>query len=691
MSDDRKDYDEFDEVRGRKAEVQVRREGVHCYSHVFDPADGAARAKFARAVAAKLGEGGEPGAFTAQQIEDRVLDLADRLAADAAPDAADARSPGGAGPAYEAVDADDLPAEAHGFYRTTPGGGVTRLSNFTVRIERDVRVTDDFQTDRRFEGQVKLDGVAHPFSIAAADFADNGKFQAAVFASAGPRAQFLVDPCAVRIAVSAVSAPAVVALTTAHGWDPAGTAYRTCNGVVDGDGFRPCRDSEPRVDFAGDGPYNGLGLSAIDAGRLAELKRHLIEDFLRLHERRVMLALLGAVALAVLERHAGATQRFGLWLVGLTGGGKSFAAKIAMNFFGSFPVKDGERFANWSSTPNFVERTGYYFRDALYLADDFKTGLAPTAQVLRVLQGYADGTGRGRLQADARANVTRMIRGLLVSTGEDLPEHNASALARSIVVPVPNRPKDLERGERCLDALPDYRGVTAHFIAWLITGDRLRGFAGRVRAHRGRFYGDIAGQQNDARIANNFALLAAAFEDFSLFLGDAWPDREAETRAFIDGDLPEVRDRMLGMAREQQTSEVFLGTLRTLLEFGLVKFHNEAPAEAHGEVIGRADAARTHYEVSMKLALAAVQGELRREGRDELRVTEQTLIDPLRHDGVVAPADEPGGKVTRLVRFGGLRSNCVRVPRGVLRVDDGRQAGTPAHPGGPGAPPGVTP
>src|SRR5205085_2825568 len=99
------------------------------------------------------------------------------------------------------------------------------------------------------------------------------------------------------------------------------------------------------------------------------------------------------------------------------------------------------RFVTWSATPNYIQRQGYFFKDALYLVDDFKPEVIPPYQVVRILQTYADNTARGRLKADATTNVSRPIRGLLVCTGEDVPEHNASAVARSIVVAVPQAKK----------------------------------------------------------------------------------------------------------------------------------------------------------------------------------------------------------------------------------------------------------
>src|SRR5262249_23098411 len=154
-----------------------------------------------------------------------------------------------------------------------------------------------------------------------------------------------------------------------------------------------------------------------------------------------------------------------LWVVGLTGAGKSFPAKLCMNFFGNFTVDgDSGHIASWTATPYYLQREGYYFKDALYLIDDYKPDLATQSQgkqVKQLLQNYADRTGRGRLKIDATTNTTRPIRGLLMSTGEDVPEHSASMLARSIVVRVEQRPKDLDRGQRCRDECSRYSGVMA--------------------------------------------------------------------------------------------------------------------------------------------------------------------------------------------------------------------------------------
>ncbi len=239
------------------------------------------------------------------------------------------------------------------------------------------------------------------------------------------------------------------------------------------------------------------------------VKKHIIDDLLPLNTRVVTSSLLASTACSILQPFAPGVGRFGLWLTGLTGAGKSFVAKLFMSFFGDFPVSSG-RFATWSSTPNYLQRQGYFFRDSLFLIDDYKPEVIQHYNIVRILQTYADGTARGRLKSDATTNTSRPIRGFLVCTGEDVPEHSASAMARNIVIKLPQREKDLVRGDRCIAECGKYAGVTADFIRWLIANNRMKVFAERVVALQQRFYSDVAGQQNDSRIATKLVADADA-------------------------------------------------------------------------------------------------------------------------------------------------------------------------------------
>ncbi|MBL8794816.1 MAG: hypothetical protein JNM56_12985 [Planctomycetia bacterium] len=547
------------------------------------------------------------------------------------------------------------------------------LTNFTLLVHQEVDVVDDHERTKVLHGRINLFGRELPFEIAAADFADNNRLKAAITSTAGARAQFYGKTDLIRQAVSALSwqpgrqEPLRTTVTKNFGWDEAGETYLVPGGRVTAAGFEAVDDQAGlRVDLAGEELSRHLGMRALPPATLAQAKRGVVEDLLRLQDGRATYGMLGAVGVAVLGRFTD-TPPFILWLLGLTGAGKSFLAKLFQNFFGDFPLNGG-RFATWAATPNYLQRTGYFFKDALYLVDDYKPEVARHHDVVRVMQNYADRTGRGRLKADATTNTTRPIRGLLLATGEDVPEHTASALARNIIISVPQQDKDLARGQRCRAACPHYAGVTADFIRHVLHTGRTRKFARRVAALQRFYYRGIAGQQNDARIAGNFALLAAGFYELARYFADVWPTWRRAAKRFITLDLVEVRDEMLGTVKEQQASEVFWGVLRTLVEHDAVELDVRA-GEPGKPVVGKpyhpqpregvVGSVHRLVCVSTDLALAEVNSCLRAQGRPELRVTPAALIGQLRRDGKLLDEDglplapEGSGAPTRQLRIDG--------------------------------------
>ena len=106
-------------------------------------------------------------------------------------------------------------------------------------------------------------------------------------------------------------------------------------------------------------------------------------------------------------------------------------------------------------------------------------------------------------------------------------------------------------GNRCKDECEKYSGVTADFIRWLLAEGRIEVFKRRFAELQERYYSDVAGQQNDIRIATNLALLGASFELFAEYLGDVWPEWRQDAQRFVEEDLVAIRGEMLGEAKEQ--------------------------------------------------------------------------------------------------------------------------------------------
>lgn len=565
------------------------------------------------------------------------------------------------------------------------GDHPTQITNFTARILNDVRVHDELSPRRIFEGEINLRGQFSQFVIDAHAFANNERLLAAIYDAAGPSAQVYCRPNELRTAISSLSAPVQRQTTTTFGWTADGNAYLFPSGRITSTGYAPATaQDETRVELSAEQHARYLDLRWISPGLLAQVKQHIVQDLLQLNDRSVTYVLLAVTALAPLWHFCGnGFGQFGLWLVGLTGSGKTYLVWLFLQFFGAFPREGG--FPPWTATPNFIERQGYFFANALYLVDDNKPELVNQKHVQRITQNYADGSGRGRLRSDATSNVTRYIRGRLISTGEDGPPRAASANARSVIVPVANHSKDLDRGERCERASAYYSGFTAALIHWLIAHRRTDAFAARVNAYRRAYCQPVAGRQNDARIANNFATLAAGFEQIAEFLADAWPTWQSEVEWFTATYLPSLRDEMIGRAADAQESTTILELLRDLYAYGRVAIQDYPVPDLRGDdgrpLIGRAVLSNTRQrgapanpvpstngrpeviELSSSMVLEVVNDSLRRQAKQEVKLSAKALLAQLHSDGLLV--DEHG---VPLPRDASHLTHAISLGQGTTRV-----------------------
>jgi hypothetical protein len=575
---------------------------------------------------------------------------------------------------FRAVE-DAADPELNGLYATMPPA---QICNFTMQIVEYVIIDDEDGQETRLRLVIRLRGRARSVEMTAADFASTGRLRTAIYGSALPGADLKGGADVLRRAVIALSDPAIRRMTTATGWTEDRTRFLVPGGHVDADGYHeddPALDI-PQVDRARCQSAQWLGLRRLPADQLLEVKRHVVDELRRLHEPRVMKALLGAAALAPLRAFAAPKSRPVIWLLGLTGSGKTPLASLFMNLFGDSPLDAGGRIATWNSTDNALQLLGHYHKDCLAVIDDFKPEMIRRADVVRLLQNAGDWTARGRLRHDARARATRPVRGLLLATAEDLPMQNASGLARSIIIEVPNREKDLDLGQKCVAMSPLYRGLMADFLAWVIREGRGAIFAQRVEHWQRDYYTSIRGRQNDARIAGNHALLAAAFEQLVTYLRDLWPESAGAAEEFATVDVARMVVASVGSAEEDQRSTVFLEALLALLNWGRVRLESPgggaAGEKSRGAVVGRIVAGTSAdgegvVELSVAMALQVVQRSLRQQGKPPLQVSEKTLIAQLEAEGLLVGRDNRpivpgrGGNHSRQVRIEGRRVRVIRM------------------------------
>ena len=162
--------------------------------------------------------------------------------------------------------------------------------------------------------------------------------------------------------------------------------------------------------------------------------------------------------LAAVYRAPLGTSDFSVFLAGPTGVFKSEVAALAEQHFGS--GMDARHLpANWASTGNALEAIAFAAKDSLLTVDDFApSGTNSDVQRMnrdaeRLFRAQGNNQGRNRLSADISLRPERFPRGLVLSTGEDVPRGH-SIRARLAVVEISN-------GDMPADALTEFQRTAA--------------------------------------------------------------------------------------------------------------------------------------------------------------------------------------------------------------------------------------
>ena len=571
------------------------------------------------------------------------------------------------------------------------GGNVyyVPLTNFIIDLASDRQFIDEVEPCRLIEGEIRTAcGRKMPFQVSGKNFVNNQRLNEAIGEQGGTVCKYWPqDLNDIRRAMQDLSTPRLVA---AHGrigfLDSGADRYYTPSLIITPHGI--VENKERVIDLSQVEYARNLDLARLDPETLAKVCRHILDDLLELNVHPVTYTLAGhtfiAPFLSKLDHSPScSSERYVLWIVGITGASKSFTAMRFQNFYGSF--SEGRSVNSWTSTPYQIQKVGQTFADCLYLVDDFKLKnvQARHEQVIQILQNYADGRGRGRLNSDASVKQTYTIRGNLLVTGEDLPDNEASNLARMIVVGVSTRPKDAARGRACLKHQHLYRGVTAAFIQFVIARDGwFDDLVVRIDAATDAFHEGVEHVANGLRIARNFALNKAGFDLFIEFLkgvGVIDPARAAALQAEHVDHLMDLRDEHSRRVVGEQANNVFLDTLRDMLHSGRVVLHPPGkqiwhgsqqvdlqPHDLHG-VVGFLREDDEHAYIYPKIALAEIQKVLRDAG-STLGFTVHAIGRQLGECGLLLDCKE--GRSTAIVKHNGQSHRVWKIRKSELGLTE---------------------
>ena len=534
------------------------------------------------------------------------------------------------------------------------------LCNFTAQIIAELQLDDGEQQEERYIIQATCRGRSKTIDLARVDFESEnavGRIVAKLGARArvNPRAQFryILD------AIKAFSTTVEEKVTYTHtGW--AGERYLFGNGYVDANGWHETNGAQL--------PLRLKNYEIAPHGDMAAALQ-LFDDLLKLAPPEVMVPLIGGILLAPIHESIDAPAPM-IHVYGPTGSYKTSMSCAAMALWGNFtPAQPTD---TWTSTGYSVQRLGWYLKDAPMLLDDYKAANVQPKQVIFLLQNYGDNMARGRLDANSDLRNLYPMRCVLLSSGEDQPEGEASTLARILSVPVARHDVDRKRLTIIQEQAELLSCVTVAYLTWIAAQ---RPALDHVSLHRtvrtellAALEQGVTQQINPGRVASNAATIYTSWSCFCRFLTEQGHWSQARTDQWLrecKRGLLQLARAQLNLTAQERYSQLFLEAVRSLVASQRAVIMNIAQASPmldSGQVLlGAADQHGTYLITGA--AYDEVCKHLRSVGRP-VSFSKRALAQMLHQDGLLLSV-ENGFDMKK--RFGdGQRPRCWHLPADIL-------------------------
>ena len=451
-----------------------------------------------------------------------------------------------------------------------------RLCNFTAEIEREVVKNDGLTTSRHFKVSGRLEtGEAMPtIDVPASEF-DRLDW---LPTSWGASAQITVGSRFKDHVVAAIkerSNPEILQLCQHTGWSQFNDEllYLTHTGGIGTKGLNLDASCELQ------GPLGDFSLPTPVDPRTLDLEG-ILEAFRDLQKDGTALVLLGAAMRAVLCHFHPATCS--VYLQGTTGTFKSAAAGVLQGFWGS--KFDGANLpANWSSTGNALEKTAFLAKDCLLVVDDFvargtRQEVAYTHRnAERLLRAQGNQSGRSRMTAKAEIRNAFYPRGIVMCTGEDVPNGH-SLQARLVIINVARGAIDtsvLSQLQK-LARSGHLATIMASFVQWLAAEAKANKLTESIDMALECDHENI-GSGGHARTQDNLANLLTGLRVFLDFAEDAGEMSSSKVQEFMDSATDAARSlgaMQASIDQEASDAQRFLELIRVAVSSG--KAHIES-------------------------------------------------------------------------------------------------------------------
>jgi hypothetical protein len=430
--------------------------------------------------------------------------------------------------------------------------------------------------------------------------------------------------------------------------------------------------------------FGQLGAAArAEADELAAAIRASLALLDDLAPDRLVFPLLGAVYRAALGEAPGSID-LSVHLAGPHGAGKSELAALAQQHFGA--GMDARHLpASWSSTANALEGLAFAAKDALLVVDDYAPrGALGDRQRLerdadRLFRAQGNRAGRQRMRADGSLRPDRPPRGLILSTGEDVPS-GQSLRGRLLVLEVSPGDVPLARltPHQRAAAAGLYAQALAGFVRWL--APQYDELCGRLPGERAELRDRAMTGTGSARTPGIVADLALGLKLFLDFARAAGAITEAEQADLARRSWQALAEAGVAQAEHVQAAEptaLFLRLLAAALASGRAHAagpdgleprpapeawgwrgkeytfrgpdgpENDISYQAQGRRIGWVDGEELYLEPEASYAAAQ---EMARDQGDALPVSPRTLHRRLHERGLLLAVEMHGGKTRYAVR-----------------------------------------
>lgn len=456
-----------------------------------------------------------------------------------------------------------------------------RLTNFKATISANITEDDGQEQTRRFEVLVEREGVQRVVRVAASEFPAlnwvNEKLGAEFVVAAGLG---LRDHA--RAAIQSVSGSVPQCRVYTHtGWTKLGGeggglgqwGYLHAGGAICGAGVHaPVEVQLPPAleSFVLPEPPTGDALRAAIRASLG---------ILALTKLEVTAPLLAAIYRAPLG-----TCSFSVYLDGKTGAGKTELAARCQQHFGA--TMDACALpGSWSSTGNSLEGTAYFAKDTLLAVDDFvpQGGSVDVGRqhrdADRVLRAQGNRSGRQRMRADGSIRPARAPRGLILSTGEDVPAGH-SLRARMFVVEIRGSNMNWEALTTCQKAGREglFAASMAAYIAGLVP--QRDGLEERIRVRAAELRTSLASKVGNSHkrtpdIAAQLWIGIEYFLEFAYQHAAINASELAEHTERLLVAIVDCADEQVAVQAQSDPVELFLRLLRSAVTAG--EAHVAAP------------------------------------------------------------------------------------------------------------------